>query len=72
MKLFDNVAGEDKTLITVVALIVIALITIMFSIRSCHLEETQKYLSAGCEQVYVPGRTEAIWSNCKKSLENVK
>lgn len=68
MKLFDNIAGEDKTTMIIVALVVIAIISITFSVRSCQLEQTQKYLDAGCEQTLVPGRSESIWSNCKKPL----
>lgn len=69
MKFLESLDGDNITTMVIVALLVIAIIALTISIRSCHLEETQKYLSAGCEQVYVPGRTESIWSNCKKPLE---
>lgn len=64
-----DIDGDNIALMVIVALVAIVIITITLSVRSCQLEETQKYLAAGCEQVYVPGRTESIWSNCKKPLE---
>lgn len=64
-----DIDGDNVTTIVVVALIVAVLATLILSIKSCYLEEIQKYLTAGCERVYVLGRADAIWSNCKKPIE---
>lgn len=71
MKFLDKLDGDQITTIIIIMLVVIAIITVTLTIRSCYLEETQKYLAAGCEKVYIPGRTDVIWTNCKTTLEKI-
>ena len=65
-----NDFDKDKILAIVFALIVsVTLIFIVSSIKGCVIRETEIYLNAGCEKVYFPGKSEPVWTNCKKKVE---
>jgi hypothetical protein len=63
---FDS--GEMLTIVVVIIL-ALALVISIFGIKGCIIDEANLYLKAGCEKVYILGRTEPVWGNCKKPLE---
>lgn len=72
MKILENLDGGQITTIIVVTVVAIALVFMVSFVKSCTIEENTMFLKAGCEKTYVPGRSEPVWTNCKKPLEDVK
>jgi hypothetical protein len=69
MKILGNLDGNQITSIVVTTVVAIALVFSISILKSCTIEESEMFLKAGCEKTYVPGRTEAVWSNCKRPVE---
>lgn len=61
--------GDHIMWMVVVPMIAAAIIWLALIIKSYYTEETEMFLKAGCEQSYVAGRTDMVWTNCKKPLE---
>lgn len=59
----------DHIMWMVVSTVAAAILWLALIIKSYYSEQTEMFLKAGCEQSYVAGRTEQIWTNCKKPLE---
>lgn len=72
MRIEESISGENIMWMVIVLVVAVALVTTTITIKSCQNEEIELYLKAGCEKVYVPGRVEPTWSNCKKPLEMEK
>jgi hypothetical protein len=69
MKILENLDGGQITMIVVTTVVAIALVFTVSILKSCTIEESEMYLKAGCEKTYVPGRSDAVWTNCKKPVE---
>ena len=64
--------GDNIMWMVVVSTIAAAVLWIVLIIKSYYTEQTEMFLKAGCEQSYIAGRTEKIWTNCKKPLEKAQ
>ena len=67
-----NFDGEQILYTITIAVICICIVSTSLIIRSCQIEETIAYLNAGCEKTYIPGKLDPVWTNCKKSLGEIK
>lgn len=67
--ILEKFDSEEISTIVIVIVLALTLLSSIFAIKGCIIDEANLYLKAGCEKVYIPGRSDSVWSNCKKPLE---